>query len=436
MLRAVTLSAAMAGVATANLDGYTNNANRACVWSNYEENSEWSSTTTRADPFACAQTCDSTDGCTGFEIAFTDTGGYCALWYNGSCSTDSEMVDVNNMDISTFVSKSLPAAAPAEVKETTTAPVAEQNAAEDDVVVEEDPAVTTTAATTTAAASSATTVEVSDGVYVLMYPEQACQWASYTEGEDWKMYDAESNDPVSCAAGCVATEGCTGFEVGANGGGVYAEGPYCALWLNGACSVPTANFDGVFDTSTGEYVDVDTYTLTKPIDAFKEFENKACGWAYYTEGDDWAFMSKDTNDADACAKLCLDSTESCTGFEVGSSEASGYGDLTQGYCALWYDDNCAPCDMIVTSEASTYLVLDGANSHYSHTHFYYMALIGIFIMACLAACCCCRRAVIRRRLAMQRRIAARIAAGATRTPARAVVYAVRVEDEQEEPAKV
>jgi hypothetical protein len=280
------------------------------------------------------------------------------------------------------------------------------------------------------------------------------------------MFSVSSSDAASCAAGCVATSGCTGFEVGSDSGPTYGDAPYCALWLNGACTVPDENFAGAFSIATGAYIEVDTYTLTLPLDAFTEYEHMGCLWAQFRQGEDWDFADKTSADAESCAKTCLDRADAslggCTGFEVGTaatSASSVYGDLSSGYCALWFNSSCTPDEFLsqATSSASTYILLgadpdDGCGS----SLMFYAFMLLLSMLLCIGACCCCRAAMVRRRLMMQQRLAlvaaARAAPGAEPSAAavvvtshsttvgapRAVVYAVRIEDsanDQQEPVK-
>jgi hypothetical protein len=197
------------------------------------------------------------------------------------------------------------------------------------------------------------------------------------------------------------------------------------------------------------------YTLVQPVDAFKPFENRACAWSFYEEGADWAFADKTSESPDVCAKLCLDSIQGCTGFEVGASSASSeYGDLSSGYCALWFNNSCTPDEFLgQRTDASTYELINSSGCDSSGSHMYYFMLMAAGLMMCVLGVCCCRRAAIRRRLALQQQQACAAAgAVAVRAPAgsspiatvaleghlgtRAIVYAVQVRDVQEEPEKL
>merc|ERR1712146_9130 len=113
-----------------------------------------------------------------------------------------------------------------------------------------------------------------------------------------------------------------------------------------------------------------------------------------------------------------------------------YGDISQGYCALWYNHSCGMQDDLLSqyTTASTYVLIDSSyDCGWGSYSSYYFVLMGTALMLCLLSCCYCRRAVIRRRLAMQRAaaIATRnTARSAAAQPVRAVVYAVRVQDVQ------
>lgn len=421
------------------VEGYTAYPQRACAWSAFTQGTDWAFASTESDDATkCAAACDSTDGCTAFEIGPSTSAAYgsvsyCALWFNGSCSSDDTFALSSGSYTATTFEKD-----------------AVVTATE---VAKEEIATTTAAVTLRDSIPQSSTVEattISDGLYVLKYPQQACQWNLFIEGEDWQFFSTESSDSTACAAGCVATEGCTGFEVGSDSGSSYGSGPYCALWLNGACSVPDESFYGLFSAMTGAYIEVDTYTLADPIDAFQAFEHRSCAWANFEEDKDWGFVSKDSADEEACAKLCLESTDGCTGFEVGAVDTiTEYGDLTQGYCALWYNNSCTPSQMLSQhTEASTYLLIT-ADDCGGSSHVYYFMFMIAGLMICLMACCCCRRAAMRRRMALRRAraaVATRAAPGTapvasvsvegqSSSSSRAVVYAVQISDVQQEPAK-
>lgn len=374
----------------------------------------------------CMRGCEDADRCTSFTLS-TNANGLptCTYWFNGKCSSVIDMEEAEGTT-TTFVSTAVLAA------EVTTV------------------AATTTKVTTTAVAGIETTVEaatVSENVYALKYPQQACAWSDFVEDKDWSM-ESDSNDAEACAEACIAHDGCTGFEIGSDSGPNFGNGPYCAFWLDGACSTPTESFYGAVSFSTGEEISVDTYTLTTPIDAFVEYSNAGCAWSGYVEGEEWAFANRDSDDASACATLCLEAAgDGCTGFEVGvAGNSDTYGDLTNGYCAFWYNSTCDPSDMMTSHEASTYLLVGSKGCSYSYTqHLMYVTVAVFSLMACLGVCCCCRRAMIRRRLALQRARAVRarraatgaaVAATVTTIPSRAVVYAIRAEETQEEPHKV
>ena len=396
MLRAAVAASVLGVVSAQNMppavEGYSQYVQQACPWSLYAQGTDWDFAenvdSDKSD--ACAAACDSTNGCTGFEVgpatssSYGKTGGYCALWFNGSCSsTKSDMIvlTASQAVATTYVRDAVDVDDTARV--TTTVAAGELEMGKD--------------------APHATTVEatsLSDGVYVLKYPQQACAWNDYQEGSDWEMYSA-SNDATDCAAACVAKDGCTGFEVGADSGSEFGSGPYCAFWLNDACSVPDAAFWGGFSG----YVQVDTYTLVAPIDAFNDYEHRACLWSDFEEGSDWEFVSKTSEDPAECAQLCLDSADKgCTGFEVGSSSSMQFGDISQGYCALWYNHSCSVDDMLTQyTTASTYLLIDGSDDcGWGSYSSYYFIMMGTALMLCVLSCCCCRRAMIRRRIAMQR----------------------------------
>jgi len=429
-------AAVVVGVANAQLSAESVNSDfsvfkdRACDKSNFVEVTDFASLPAYGTGNACASGCEHADRCTGFE--FSAANG-CFYWFNGACSHETDLSPA--VGATTFISTASFVPAPAT---TTTAKIVDR-----------------IPTTTVALAVAETTFEamaLSEDLYALKYPQQACQWNEYVEDLDWALHSTTSSSPESCAAACIAADDCTGFEVGSDSGSNYGNSPYCAFWFNDACSTPTNAYYGAVSVTTGEAIQVDTYTLTEPLDAFKEYEHRACAWSMYVEGEDWEFASKDSSDADACATLCLEAAgQGCTGFEVGSSSSLEYGDISQGYCAFWYNNTCGAHDMFTSSsDASTYVLVGSTGcGGYSQSHIFYVALLVAGLVTCIGVCCCCRRAMIRRRLAMRRAMAraqtavraapgtAAVAAVTVAGGSRAVVYAVQVaEDQQEEPEKV
>merc|ERR1712187_975006 len=63
-------------------------------------------------------------------------------------------------------------------------------------------------------------------------PQRACPWSRYKKGTDWSFASMKSDDKEECARTCVATKGCTGFEVGPHTSQNYNFISYCALWFN------------------------------------------------------------------------------------------------------------------------------------------------------------------------------------------------------------
>ncbi len=91
---------------------------------------------------------------------------------------------------------------------------------------------------------------------------QYCYWSEYTQGVDWDYYGTAPT-LEECAAGCEATEGCTGFEHSGDSDGLGGDA-YCSFWFNGACDLtdedPVNNVPGYL---TGFYSqDLLTYMYT------------------------------------------------------------------------------------------------------------------------------------------------------------------------------
>lgn len=67
-------------------------------------------------------------------------------------------------------------------------------------------------------------------------PQRACAWSKYKQGTDWKFASEKSDNKEECASACVASTGCTGFEVGPHTSKAYNSISYCALWFNKKCN--------------------------------------------------------------------------------------------------------------------------------------------------------------------------------------------------------
>lgn len=67
-------------------------------------------------------------------------------------------------------------------------------------------------------------------------PQRACAWSKYKQGTDWKFASMKSDDKEECASACVASTGCTGFEVGPHTSKAFNSISYCALWFNKKCN--------------------------------------------------------------------------------------------------------------------------------------------------------------------------------------------------------
>ena len=209
------------------------------------------------------------------------------------------------------------------------------------------------------------TTTTTNDVYVLKYPQQACIWSDYEYGTDWTMVILGSKDASQCASVCTNTENCTGFEVGSDSGSSYGHQNYCSLWLNNACKVP----DHSYLSTT---IQVDTYTISDPLDTFEKYSNLAClsltllKYSDYTPTD--------------CAIKCLDYYD-CNTFE-----------MNQNTCTLWTGEQCTVDNLIEFSGRDTYFLIDDT---YSSFYLYvFLLLISVFLF-CIGVCCC-RSAMLNR----------------------------------------
>ena len=119
---------------------------------------------------------------------------------------------------------------------------------------------------------------------------------------------------------------------------------------------------------------VSAQNMPPAVEGYSQYVQQACPWSLYAQGTDWDFAENvDSDKSDACAAAC-DSTNGCTGFEVGPATSSSYG-KTGGYCALWFNGSCSSTksDMIVLTAsqavATTY-VRDAAMRDYSVSAIY------------------------------------------------------------------
>jgi len=67
-------------------------------------------------------------------------------------------------------------------------------------------------------------------------PQRACAWSQFKQGTDWDFASMKSDDKEECASACIASKGCTGFEVGPHTSEAYNSITYCALWFNKNCN--------------------------------------------------------------------------------------------------------------------------------------------------------------------------------------------------------
>merc|ERR1712187_436928 len=91
-------------------------------------------------------------------------------------------------------------------------------------------------------------------------PQRACPWSRYKKGTDWSFASMKSDDKEECARACVATKGCTGFEVGPHASKNYNFISYCALWFNKKCN----DEKNMLHLSSKGYVAV-TYVMIKTV---------------------------------------------------------------------------------------------------------------------------------------------------------------------------
>lgn len=227
------------------------------------------------------------------------------------------------------------------------------------------------------------------------YNQRACPWSLFQQGKDWSFFAKDNDNPADCAAACLATAGCTGFEVGPQTSHNFNDIMYCALWHNGNCNdvskmlhlggykaktyvlpsaLPTTTasvtttatttsvnkadelfkdinkaaeivkgidntaqkFVSVFDTHKNEKL-FEQAAQKQPLLLFTALAQRACPWSQYTKGKDWLFASKESDDMEKCARACV-AAKGCTGFEVGPHTSNAYNHIS--YCALWFHGKC------------------------------------------------------------------------------------------------
>jgi len=250
-----------------------------------------------------------------------------------------------------------------------------------------------------------------NAIYAIKYNQQACLWSDYVENIDWaKKLTGSSWNLQDCINECMSTNNCTGFEVSTD---MVENESYCALWYNGACSVPTYSY---------VEPEIDTYTLINtPIEAFTEYNNMACSWFSFTEGIDWEIAHWSFLNASDCASICVD-TSKCTGFEL-AEPGQWDSPYENGYCALWYNGACSTSDGLRQSEsASTYLLVGNGGITTTTDYYFYYGVLSIIILACCISCC--GRCLYYRKLTKLHQ--ARVKAAA------AVLNSNRIEKEEEE----
>ena len=401
---------------------------RACPWSLYKKGTDWKFSSTKSDDKEeCARACVAAKDCTGFEVGPHTSKAYnyisyCALWFNKKCNDETKMLQLNPQGYvaTTYI---MVKSVTIDVKEEEETPfgtieVEEQKTFKPDESKEhykpnhEQSAETSTTQTEHSPQEAGKGQEKAAKEQALQLfkalPQRACAWSSFKKGTDWKFASTKSDDKEACARACVATEGCTGFEVGPHTSKSYDFISYCALWFNKNCYDETKmlrlNPQGyvattfvmiksatveVVEEATEEKGDQKTMLLqgntitetTLPassVSNFKEFPQLACNFADYMEGSDWKYTDANSNDAESCATACMN-TRGCTGFEIGVEPVRGQ------YCALWNSGACASKQCMTVIPADTQTVSTFVLADY---HYHKIAIFDGFSVLFLVACAC------------------------------------------------
>merc|ERR1712025_176260 len=165
---------------------------------------------------------------------------YCALWFNKNCNDENSMLRLSPKGYvaTTFVMiKSVTVDVKTEEKKpsgTVVKEVQQNNSKEHQKSTHVQNTQPSTDATEKKVEEKKVekVVEKEPLLSFKALPQRACPWSQFKQGTDWKFASTTSDDKEECARSCVATKGCTGFEVGPHTSEAYNFVSYCALWFN------------------------------------------------------------------------------------------------------------------------------------------------------------------------------------------------------------
>jgi len=448
MLATVTLAAS--ALAEDPLTKFNEYNQRACPWSYFKEEADYTFFTRDDDePAKCAQACLDNKDCTGFEVGphtshkFNDKM-YCALWLHSKCNDESKMLHLGGYKAKTFVLKTADVAKPTTAKPTTAEPTtaeqtAESNAQKNAEFEEDIDEAADELDDVLAKQKVAFNKAVDENPIILFakFPQRACPWSRYTEGKDWKFASKTSDDANECAKSCVAAKGCTGFEIGPHTSEAFDSITYCALWFDRKCGdekdmlhlggyqavtyvmAQQVDLEDVAEVNTpfgevelaGEEVFVpevskEHYSEGEPnanseetgseksaVSSFNEYPQLACVFSHYRQGKDWMYtpiiVSDEATQADSCASICL-KTKDCTGFEIGTEPQTG-----NDYCALWLGGSCSCKESMMkipaSSQSVSTFVLAGYSGRKYNSYtiiFLCICTLAILVSVFLTTCIC------------------------------------------------
>jgi hypothetical protein len=202
---------------------------RACAWSDYIQGRDWTFASKASDDVAsCAHSCVLTTGCTGFEVGPSTSSAfgsvaYCALWFNAKCGEEKEMLKLDDSDAHGYTAQTF-----VMIRQVVEIVLTEKDTPLGKVQVEKELTFQPTVAQEHYGAK-----ENEASFEFTQFPQQACQWSDYTQNQDWSF--APADDVESCAALCLQTNSCSGFEVG-----TMENKFYCAFWFNDNCNDPSS----------------------------------------------------------------------------------------------------------------------------------------------------------------------------------------------------
>merc|ERR1712032_1231044 len=239
---------------------------RACPWSQYKKDKDWSFASKKSDDKEeCARACVAAKGCTGFEVGPHTSQHYNFISYCAHCGSTSNndekkmlhlspggyvattfvMVKTVTVDVKTqektifglLMVEEKKTFQPDESKEHCNS-IHKQDKSEVKKPAKTKKHVKTKKQSHHEQKSKKQNIQVrttmhSDSVARFEeFPQLACEFSQYKKGDDWEYTKVTSGDTEACADACLDAGDCTGFEIGINS----KRGEYCAIWKSGACS--------------------------------------------------------------------------------------------------------------------------------------------------------------------------------------------------------